>query len=78
MAMNKTTLGKAIAAKIIASDAPAEMKTKIENQWTDIADVIITHIQTNAVVTVAAGIETQVNTGTGTGATTAPGTGTIA
>ena len=79
MAMNKTTLGKAIAAKIISSDAPADMKTQIENQWINIADVIIQHITTNAQITVAAGIPVS-TTGTATaqtGATSSTGTATI-
>lgn len=74
--MDKGALGKAIAAKVTDPSAPAEMKSKIESMWTDIAGVIIAHIQQNAVVTVGAGIA--VSTSAGAGATTAPGTGTIA
>lgn len=80
MAMNKTTLGKAIADLIIDANAPADMKAKITAQWTDIAGAIIDHIKDNAQVTVAAGIAVS-TTGTAaaqTGATTATGTGTIA
>ncbi len=79
MAMNKTTLGKAIAAKVIDSNAPADMKEKIESMWVDIADVIISHIQQNALVTVAAGIpvSTAGSASAQTGATTAAGTGKI-
>ena len=77
MAMSKDVLGKAIAAKIISSDAPAERKTQIENQWKEIAGVIIDHIKANAHITVAAGIAVQVTPSSGTGATTATGTATI-
>ncbi|WP_406035276.1 hypothetical protein [Treponema saccharophilum] len=80
MAMDKGALGKAIAAKVTDPSAPAEMKSKIESMWTDIAGVIIAHIQQNAVVTVGAGIavSTSGTAAAQAGATTAPGTGTIA
>lgn len=77
--MDKAALGKAVAAKIVSPDAPAEMKGKIEALWTDIAGEIIAHIQKNAVVTVPAGIAVSASGSAGTvaGMTTAPGTGTI-
>ena len=78
MAMNKTVLGTAIANKVMASDAPADIKTQITNSWIDIADIIINHIK-GATITVAAGI-TVATTGTAaaqTGATTSPGSATI-
>lgn len=79
MAMNKAVLGKALAAKVTDAGAPAEMRSKIEATWTDIAGVIIDHIKANAVVTVGAGIAvaTAGSAGAAAGATTAPGTGTI-
>ncbi|MBQ3462309.1 MAG: hypothetical protein IJP62_13815 [Treponema sp.] len=79
MAMNGTTLGDEIAALIISSDAPAEMRARIKAQWERIGSVIVKHIQDNAKVTVAAGISVS-TTGTSqaqTGATTTTGTGTI-
>lgn len=78
MAMSKTALGKAIADLIIDSNAPAEMKTKITSQWTDIAGVIIDEIK-KATITVAAGIPVS-TTGfptAQTGSTTSTGTATI-
>jgi hypothetical protein len=80
MPMNKTVLGKALADLVISPDAPADMKTKITKQWTDIADAIISHISQNATITVAAGIPVS-TTGSATaqtGATTSTGTATIA
>lgn len=76
MAMNKTALGKAIADLIIAENAPDEMKTRITQQWTDIAGAIIDEVK-KAEIQVDAGIAVQVSTGTGTGATTAVGAGSI-
>jgi hypothetical protein len=79
MAMNKDTLGLAIADAIIDSDCPTDYRTKIETQWKDIADIIIKHIQTNGQVTVAAGIgvSTAGSATAQTGVTTTTGTGTI-
>lgn len=80
MAMNGKTLGDEIAALITDSSAPAEVKSKIEKLWEDIAGVIVKHIEQNAVVTVAAGIPvaTSGSPTAQTGATTSTGTGTIA
>ena len=78
MAMSKDVLGPAIANKIIASDAPADLKNQITKQWTDIAEVIINHIK-GATITVASGIPVS-TTGSATaqtGATTSTGTATI-
>ena len=76
MPMNATTLGNSIKANLISAgyavDDPA-----LAAIWQNIAQSVITHITTSAVVTVPAGIAVQVNTGTGTGATTAPAAGTI-
>lgn len=80
MAMNGKTLGDAIADIIISPQAPAAMKEQIKAQWEAIGTVIVSHIQANAQVTVAAGISVS-TTGSPTaqtGATTSTGTGTIA
>ena len=80
MAMNKAILGKALADKILSSDASAEMKTQITSLWTDLAGVIIDHITQNATITVAAGIpvSTAGSATAQTGSTTGTGTATIA
>ena len=52
---------------------PGKVEAGVEATWQTIANVIVTHITTNAVIPI--GIAVQVNTGTGTGATT--GTGTV-
>lgn len=75
MAMNKDTLGKAIAKRIIDSDAPSDMKKKVEDLWIGIAGEIIDHIKANAQITVAAGIPVQA--GAYSGSTISTGTGTI-
>ena len=80
MAMNGETLGDEIADLIIASNAPADIKAKIKQQWENIGAVIVNHIKANAQVTVAAGIavSTTGSAAAQTGATTSTGTGTIA
>lgn len=78
MAMSKSALGKAIADLIVDANAPADMKTKITKQWTDIAGAIIDEIK-KATITVASGISVS-TTGTATaqtGATTSTGSATI-
>lgn len=78
MAMSKTALGKAIADLIIDENAPADMKQKITQQWTDIAGAIIDEIK-KSTITVASGIPVS-TTGSSTaqtGATTATGSATI-
>lgn len=75
MAMNKDTLGKAIAKKIIDSNAPADMKKKVEDLWIEIAGEIIEHIKSNAQITVDAGISVQA--GSYSGSTISTGTGKI-
>ena len=78
MAMSKTALGKAIADLIIDTNAPADMKSKITSQWTDIAGAIIDEIK-KATITVASGISVS-TTGSSTaqtGSTTETGTATI-
>ena len=78
MAMSNVALGKAIADLIVDSNAPADMKTKITKQWTDIAGAIIDEVK-KATITVAAGISVS-TTGSATaqtGATTSTGSATI-
>ena len=77
MAMDKTVLGKALADLVLDASAPAAMQTKIIQQWTDIAGVIIDHITTYAEVstTVTTAVTVVPTTGVGTGSGT--GTGTI-
>jgi len=78
MALDATTLKTALKAALIA-DAGA-----LDNDATDklaevIASTVVAHITANAVVTVAAGIPvaTAGTAAAQTGATTAPGTGTV-
>ena len=93
MAMNGTMLGKQIADYVIDANGYRGDPTavvQITKQWTDIANMIISHIQTNARIstnvtaTVAVGIGVQVAVPAGTGSTITPGsatgtgTGTIA
>jgi hypothetical protein len=72
MAMNGDNLGTVIAGIVTSSKAPPEMKAQILDMWQQIATAIVSHIQQNAQV--KPGIAVQVNTGSGTGATTATGT----
>jgi hypothetical protein len=81
MAMSKTSLGKAIADLVIDENAPAEMKKKITQQWTDIAGAIIEEIK-KSTITVASGISVTIPTTSdpgkpSAGATSATGTATI-
>lgn len=78
MAMSNVALGKAIADLIIDENAPADMKTKITSQWTNIAGAIIDEIK-KATITVAAGIpvSTAGSPTAQTGATTSTGTASI-
>lgn len=75
MAMSGTSLGTEIknalegAGFLISSSDP---NVDPEAIWQEIADAIVAHIQTNAIVNI--GIAVQVSTSTGTGATTGPGT----
>ena len=82
MAMSATTLGMAISNAV--ESKVAEEGVKPSDIWTAVAEEIIKHITTNAVVSV--NVNTTVNTvvttsagaGTGTGAGVGTGTGTIA
>lgn len=82
MPMNGTQLGSEIVAALGAAgllDTPAGAPPPTTAEvWEVIASAIVTHIQTQAVVTttVAAAIPVQVTPATGTGATIAPGAGT--
>ncbi|MDR2193880.1 MAG: hypothetical protein LBP19_05355 [Treponema sp.] len=80
MALNGVTLGDAIANILMDANAPEDMKTNIKTLWEQIGAAIVSHIQANGIVTVQAGIpvSTTGSPAAQTGATTAPGTGTIA
>lgn len=75
MAMNKDALGKAIAKRIVDSNAPADMKKKVEDLWIEIAGEFIDHIKSNAEITVNAGISVQA--GSSSGSTISTGTGKV-
>ena len=49
MAMNKATLGKAIADLIIDANAPSDIKANITSQWTNIAGAIIDEIKKSTI-----------------------------
>lgn len=51
MAMNQVALGKALADLVMDASAPADMKTKITSQWTELAGAIINEIK-KATITV--------------------------
>lgn len=87
MAMSGDTLGNAIGLAFynaipasvkscMTAEAQAQTCTALINNAKVIANCVVAHITSNAVVTVAAGIA--VTAGSCTGATTATGTGTIA
>lgn len=78
MALSASKTGKKIAAIITDSGASPEMKEKIAKMWTDVMSVIYSDIMSDAQITVAAGIACQVAPPNYTGATTSPGTATIA
>lgn len=75
MGMNGVVLGDAIVDLIMSPDAPAHMQTRIRELWEGIGQVIVKHIQDNAVVTVESGIA--VDCGGLAGSTVAEGTGTV-
>ena len=80
MAMNGTTLGDTIASIITDASASSEAQAQVKALWEQIGVAIISHIQSNAVVTVASGIAvtTSGSATAQTGVTTATGIGTIA
>lgn len=86
MALDGNSLGATIGTTLfnaIPNDVKANMsetqKTEtlnnLQDAWKKIAGDIVTHIKSNAQVTVAAGIT--VSTSGGAGSTTSTGTGTI-
>ena len=79
MALSAPTLSAAIKAGLLANpDAAAVDNAALTALCDEIAAAVVAHIQAAAVVTVAAPIPVQVVPATGTGATTAPGGGTVA
>lgn len=77
MPLNSSTLATQITNAI--TGLSAQDKESVQTIWNAIAQQIVLHIQANAIVTVAAGIpvSTAGSAAAQTGATTAPGTGTI-
>ena len=66
MAMNGTTLGDAIAAKLYASDASPEAKAQVKALWEEIGKVIVKHIKDNLDVKIpASSVIVQVTGGSG-------------
>jgi hypothetical protein len=85
MSMNADVLGQAIADVLVDDDATTESIAQVENLWKQIAGVIISHIQANAVVSVNTSVSVTsvsgVTTGggvSGPGSGSGSGTGTIA
>lgn len=74
MAMNKTVLATAIVNKIKARNADADIAL-LTPYWEDIADAIIEHIKTNAVVNSMVAVTSVSGVTTGPGVS-GPGTGT--
>lgn len=77
MALNGTTLGDEIANIITDSNASPEAKAQVKAIWERIGQALVSHIKTNAVVTVSAGITVSTDPTTGQGATTSSGSGSI-
>jgi hypothetical protein len=73
MAMNGNAMGTAVVSAIqgIDSSLTAPQLAQLTTAWQAICGAIVTYIEANAVV--PPGIAVQVNTSTGTGATTGPG-----
>jgi hypothetical protein len=70
-------LGRKIAAKIIAPDAPPAARQAIIALWEGIGDVFVDHFVQKTGVNVNAGIFVQVTPSNGTGSTTSTGSGVI-
>ena len=68
MAMNGTTLGDAIAAKLYASDASQEAKAQVKALWEEIGTVIVKHIKDNLEVEIPSSSVIVSVTGQATGA----------
>ena len=69
MGMNGNQMGREIAALIINSNAPSDVRAECIKLWEQIGTAIVTHIQNNAVV--PGGIPVS-KTG-GAGSTSGPG-----
>jgi len=80
MAMNATNLGAEIVAAIKGTmELTAAQEAEATILWTAVAGAIITHVQTNAVVsTTTTGAATAVTSGGITSPTVGTGTGTVA
>ena len=78
MAMSSATLSTAMRAALLAADCGVTDCEALTGMCDAIAQTVVAHIAANAVVTVAFPIAVQVAVPSGTGATTAPGTGTVA
>lgn len=76
MTLNATNLRNEIKAAVLATEFGVD-DPMLDTIWDAIAGAVVTHIQANAVVTVAAG-QTVLTPDTINGTTTTPGTGTIA
>lgn len=80
MALSASKTGAKIAKILTDSKATPEMTAKIMRMWTDIMNAIYTDIISDSQITVATGIPVSTTGGptAQVGATTAPGTATIA
>jgi hypothetical protein len=78
LAADLATAHASIFTDAAADPGQAANVSRLCNFIAKIAPTLVPYIQANAVVTVAAGIAVQVVPATGTGATIAPGLGTIA
>lgn len=81
MALSKTVLSTALQAKLTARGwgklPDGTANPALVELCDDIADAVVAHITANAVVTVPLGVAVQVAVPAGTGATTAPGIGSV-
>jgi len=78
MALSPSVLSAAIKAGLLGNgDSAAVDNDALTALCDEIAAAVVTHITSSAVVTVPLGVAVQVVPATGTGATTAPGIGTI-
>jgi len=71
MPLNASSLGTQIKSAIEAAYGPADDAAILAKFADAIASAVVTHIKTNATITLIAGdVPVQVSTGTGTGANT--------
>ncbi|MFA5436582.1 MAG: hypothetical protein WC372_11145 [Candidatus Neomarinimicrobiota bacterium] len=78
MSLSSATLSSAMRAALLAApDAQAVDGPALTALCDAIASAVVSHVTTAAVVTVPLGVAVQVVPATGTGATTAPGIGTV-